>query len=203
LFEDQQIVANSIDLDLVMETFDKQLKIYIAEMARQRVFVHAGAAEWKGRGILIPGRSFSGKTTLVAELVRLGATYYSDEYAVLDRSGRVHPYPAPLAVRQPGSYKQKNYLAEEIGGSVGVKPIRVGMIVLTHYKPGATWRSRQISHGQAMLELLNNTIPARRDPKTVFATLQKVVAQTVTLRGPRGEAQETARFILNQLSSTQ
>jgi hypothetical protein len=31
----------------------------------------------------------------VAELVRAGATYYSDEFAVLDSRGRVHPFPRP------------------------------------------------------------------------------------------------------------
>jgi hypothetical protein len=34
--------------------------------------------------------SYSGKTTLVSELIRAGATYYSDEYAVIDERGRVH-----------------------------------------------------------------------------------------------------------------
>ena len=40
----------------------------------------------RGRAIVIPGRTFSGKSTLVAELVRAGATYYSDEYAVEDET---------------------------------------------------------------------------------------------------------------------
>jgi hypothetical protein len=43
LYEDRQIRANSEDLYWVLDTFDRQLKIYLAEMARGRVFVHAGA----------------------------------------------------------------------------------------------------------------------------------------------------------------
>jgi hypothetical protein len=40
---------------------------------------------WLGPlAILIAGRSFSGNTTLAAELVRAGATYYSDEFKVVD-----------------------------------------------------------------------------------------------------------------------
>jgi uridine kinase len=42
-------------------------------------------------GIAIPGRSFSGKTSLVTALVRAGAVYYSDEFAVIDRDGLVRP----------------------------------------------------------------------------------------------------------------
>jgi hypothetical protein len=42
--------------------------------------------------MVLPGKSFAGKTTLVAALVRAGAEYWSDEYAVLDANGDVHPY---------------------------------------------------------------------------------------------------------------
>ena len=57
--------------------------------------MHAGAVAWRDRGIVIPGRSHSGKTTLVRALVE-AARYYSDEFAVLDPQGRLHPYPLPL-----------------------------------------------------------------------------------------------------------
>ncbi|MEK6303096.1 MAG: hypothetical protein AABO41_20480 [Acidobacteriota bacterium] len=203
LFEDQQIVANSTDLDLILEAFDKQLKIYVAEMAQRRVFVHAGAVEWQGKGIVIPGRSFSGKTSLVAELVRAGATYYSDEYAVLDKHGRVHPYPTPLAVRQPDSNKQSNISAQELGGSVGVTPLPVSLIVVSRYAPGKEWHPRLMSPGQAMLELLNNTIPARRKPEAVITALQKAVGDAVSLKGVRGEARQTAELIFDHLVRSQ
>jgi len=68
---------------------------YIALWARRRVFVHAGVVAWQGRAVLIPGRTLSGKSWLVRALVRAGAEYYSDEFAVLDARGRVHPYPLP------------------------------------------------------------------------------------------------------------
>lgn len=203
LLEDQQIVANSTDLDLILEAFDKQLKIYVAEMAQRRVFVHAGAVEWQGKGIVVPGRSFSGKTSLVAELVRSGATYYSDEYAVLDRHGRVHPYPAPLAVRNSDSHKQSNISAQALGGSVGVKPMPVSLIVVSRYETGKEWHPRKLTAGQAMLELLNNTIPARRKPEAVITTLEKAVGDAVTLKGVRGEARQTAKLIFDHLVRSQ
>ena len=71
----------------------------MAEFARRRVFLHAGAVAWNGLGIVIPGGTMSGKTSLVRELLQAGALYYSDEYAVLDDLGRLHPYPQPLGVR--------------------------------------------------------------------------------------------------------
>jgi ABC-type ATPase with predicted acetyltransferase domain len=196
LFEEQERVAKSRSLKSVLETFEARLKIYVAEMARRRVFIHAGAVGWQGRAIIIPGRSYSGKTSLVAELVRAGATYYSDEYAVLDLQGRLHPYPQPLAMRKPGSFGQKKCLVEEIGGHVGIRPLPVGLVVVSQYKPGVRWRPATLSAGQAVLELLAHTVPARRKPEMVIPALQRAVWEATLLKGARGEAEETARLML-------
>jgi hypothetical protein len=43
----------------------------------------------------------SGKTILVRTLLAQGAGYMSDEYAVINPTGRVHPYARPLSVWKP------------------------------------------------------------------------------------------------------
>ena len=170
--------------------------MYVAEMARRRVFVHAGAVGWNGKAIIIPGRSYSGKTTLVRELVRAGATYYSDEYAVLDMQGRLHPYPQPLAIRKAGSYGQQKHPVETLGGVVGSKPLSVGLVIVSKYRENARWRPIQLTAGQGVLELLNNTVPARRKPEVVLPVLQKAVVAATILKGDRSEAAEIVNRIL-------
>jgi len=160
------------------------------------VFIHAAAVAWHGKAIIVPGRTMSGKTSLAAEMVRAGATYYSDEYAVLDRHGRVHPYPSPLAIRTEGSNKQERRPVDQIGGEAGKRPLTVGLVVVTRYRAGASWRPVNLSPGPAALELLANTIPARRRPEVVIPTLQRVVVDATCLKGVRGEARKTARCIL-------
>ena len=93
----------------MLDAFESHLQLTVAEHARRRVFVHAGVVGWKDRAILIPGLSHSGKTTLVERLIRAGATYYSDEYAVLDERGRVHPYPRPLGMRSAESTNPREF----------------------------------------------------------------------------------------------
>ena len=199
LYSDLIRVARTTDLDQVFERFESDLRLYVAEVAHHRLFVHAGVVGWRGRAIVIPGRSFSGKTTLVAELVRAGASYYSDEYAVFDSRGRVHPYPKPLSLRENGSFQQKDYPAEAFGGRTGTKPLSVGLVVMSEYKSGAKWRPRQLSAGQGVLALLANTVAARRQPKTAFAILQQVTAKAPVLKGIRGEAKEIVGSILQRL----
>jgi hypothetical protein len=88
------------------------------------------------------------------------------------------------------------YRVEEIGGVAGARPLPVGLVLITRYVSGSRSRPRPISAGRAVLELLANTLPARRRPERVLDTLTQVVSQAVVLRGPRGEAEETARQIL-------
>jgi len=199
LYADHTRVARTLDSEELFERFESDLQLFVAEAARGRVFVHAGVVGWKGRAVVVPGRSLSGKTTLVAELVRAGAEYYSDEFAVLDTKGRVHPYPKPLAVRGEG-FRQHKVRVEELGGSAASKSLPVGLVVVSEFREGTRFRPRKLTPGQGSLALLANTIPARRRPSEVLETLERVVSNAPVLRGARGEAAEAARLILEKVS---
>src|SRR5574341_810834 len=74
-------LARTMALDEALESLEADLHLTVAGAARGRLFVHAGGVGWGGRAIVVAGRTRSGKSTMVAALVRAGATYYSDEYA--------------------------------------------------------------------------------------------------------------------------
>lgn len=199
LHVDAEEVRRTSDLVDIKRTIEIMAKLYVAEMARRHVFVHAGTVGWQGRAILVPGATHSGKTTLVAELVRAGATYYSDEYAVLDSRGRVHPYPQPLGLRRPGQMDHDWCPVEELGGRAGVAPIPVGLVVGTTYTEGATWQPRRFSLAETLGMLMVHTRAARRRPERVLDVLQRAVSGAAMLGGPRGEASQTAATILEAL----
>src|SRR6266542_1288072 len=125
-----QRLARSIDPETVLDAFESNLQITVAEWSPLRVFVHAGVVEWKDKAIVIPGLSFT-KTTLVKHLVQAGAKYYSDEYAVLDGQGWVHPYPRPLGLRSQDSARTEKIHVEDLGGATGSRPLPVNLIVST------------------------------------------------------------------------
>lgn len=202
LYSDHVRLARTQDFERMLEAFDSDFRLFVAEFASHHVFVHAGAVGWKGKGIIVPGRSFSGKSTLVAELVRAGATYYSDEYAVIDSQGRLHPYEKPIEVRSPGSIKQAKIILDEIGGRAGIKPLPIGLVLVTKFKDGARWRPRQLTGGRSVLELLSNTVSAQRNPQRAFEALERIVVQADVLVGPRGEAAEVAPAILRRLEKS-
>ena len=49
----------------LLQAFEGQVRFDVARLAARWTFVHAGVVEWKGRAILIPGASYSGKSRLV------------------------------------------------------------------------------------------------------------------------------------------
>ncbi len=191
-------LSRSKDTELVLEALERDLQLYVAEWARRRVFVHAGVVGWRGKAIVIPGRTMSGKTTLVKALVEAGATYYSDEYAVLDERGRVHPYLKPMSVWENGDRSPKEVFPEALGGTSGVKPLPVGLVLATSYREGARWRPRELLPGRAVMALLDHTVSVRRKPERALTTLREVVADALVLKGVRGEAAETAERVLRR-----
>ena len=142
LYEGQERLARQRELAPVLKLLEVKLRRTVAEMAPRRVFVHAGVVAHRGRAIVIPGRTMSGKSTLVAELIKRGATYFSDEYAVLDEHGLVHPFAKPVSLRQAGPfYDAVDYAAEHFGATIGVAAVPVGLVVITRYLAGANWKS--------------------------------------------------------------
>jgi len=190
--------ARSLDLDSVFETLESDLRLCVASGAKRRIFVHAGVVGWNGRAIVLPGRTFSGKSTLVAELLRAGATYHSDEFAALDARGRVHPFPKPLAIREAGNGAGR-YPPEAFGAVSGARPLPVGLIAFASYRRGRSWRPVRLTPGQGLLALVAHTVPVRRRTETSLQALRQVVAQALVLKGPRGEAEETAGALLRRL----
>jgi hypothetical protein len=184
-------------LEVALGMLDAQIRIYVAANARERIFVHAGVVTRGGMALVIPGESFSGKTTLVSALVRLGATYYSDEYAVLDDEGRVHPYPRPLSIRgEDGTAPQER----QVGAALAA-PAALAAVVVTRYRPGAEWQPTRLSPGQGVLALLANTVPAQERPQESLRAVSRAVAGAIVLESDRGEARPAAESILEALAA--
>ena len=187
------------DLELALGMIDTHMCGYIAVHALERIFVHAGVVAHNGHLIMLPGMSFAGKSTLVAALLRAGATYYSDDFAVLDENGRVHPYPKPISLRGK-NLTQTIHTAESLGGTSGAEPRPPSLIVVTNYRPGADWRPRRLSAGEGVLALLSNTVPARERPAESLRALTAAVGGAKVLESERGEADELVPLLLAELA---
>jgi hypothetical protein len=188
VYADHVVVGRSHRLDAVLDNYDTHLRTAMAELSRRKLFVHAGVVAWKNRAILLPGRTLAGKTHLVAELVKAGATYFSDEYAVLDENGFVHPFVKPLSMRPSKTARQAETPVEQIGGVPGRKPVPVGLVVMSQFEEGARWRPKRLTAGRGVLELLDNTFSARQSPERAISILGRVASRATVLKGKRSDA---------------
>lgn len=185
-------------LEYALLMLDEQIHGHVALDAPEFIFLHAGVVADGHRAILIPGGSFSGKSTLVRALVETGAVYYSDEFAVLDSEGLVHAYGNRLSHRDPYG-PPVVYHPEELGGVGGDRPVPVGLVVATRYRPNAKWDPERLSAGAAALALFEHAIPAQERPEQTLRYITNAISGATVLQGERGEANELAEVLLDAL----
>ena len=197
LYEGVSLLQRTLDREALGDALDSALHVALAERAADWVFVHAGVVGWQGRAIVMPGTTLSGKSSLVAALLRAGAVFYSDDRALIDAQGLVHPYPRPLSIRESPSARQIPFTPASFGAETGVEPVPVGLIVFTKYQAGTSWTPCRVSAGQAMLALLEHTSAVRTRPEAALQTLQRTIAGATAYRGPRGDAAQTAKRLMS------
>lgn len=201
-FHNDEKLFEGLSDETFYEAVESRVRVTVAEFAEGKVFLHAGVIGWNDRAILIPGQSWSGKTTLVSEFVKKGALYYSDEYAVLDADGNVEPFPKWLSVRGIiDDYRQVDVPIESIGGTAGTKTIPVGMILIAQFDKNHNeskfFEPEYLTAGQGIMEILPHTLPVRNRPKFVFEVLNKLTTRAIIVKTVRGEAKEFADLLLN------
>lgn len=201
LFSNQEMLTEDESLELILDQLSGHLTIHVAEHAPDYVFVHAGVVAWRDRGLLLPGVSFAGKSTLVAELVHAGATYYSDEFALVDHEGLVHPFPRELRMRRPGQTEQTPMPIKQLHGRSGTASVPIAMVVFTQFEIDGRWAPEPLSPGRAALELLLHALPVQRTPKRVLTTFAAVMRRARAWRTARGEASVAAAALLSALET--
>lgn len=186
------------DRESMRRFIDAMIRAAVAETAPEQMFIHAGAVAWKGKGIILPATSFAGKSTIVAELVRLGAEYYSDDYAIFDRNGMLHPFPRTISMRtDDGRYKAYDLTLEELGGTAADRPIEVGTVLLTKYKKGAPFDLERLPRGKGVLELVPFTFSFIERPEFSLEVLNNLCQNAIILSGQRGSAEIFAKTFLD------
>src|SRR5262245_1593179 len=193
-------VSQGERLEISLIVLEGQARGHVAMNSPDMTFVHAGAVAHNGRAIIFPGPSVSWKTTPAAALVRAGATYYSDEFAVLDGDGFVHPYAKPLSLRPDPPTEEVDYDVEELGGTAGVEPLPLGLAVITNYHPGAEWEPQPMAKGAAALALFSNSVHGREAPAVAMRAVTRAIENAIVLEGERGEADSITQDLLGRLN---
>lgn len=196
LAEDGTRLGDGITTAQLTAFLARRMDYQLGAFARDCAFLHAGVVLHEGRAILLPGPSRAGKSTLTAALVRAGATYVSDDVAVLDREGRVSLLSRPLTLRTDMAG------TAALPGTTGTAVLHegtvpVGAVLALVFRDGASPLDvRPLSAGEAVLHLVAHAMNGRHQPEAVLASCGAAVLPAWCAQGERGEADAAARQIL-------
>ena len=182
----------------VLSAFESDLALAIATDDRhEMVFVHAGVVAWQHGAVVIPGQSRCGKSTLVMALVSAGGHYFSDEFAVFDSDGLVHPYQRVPSLRGADRWAQGTKTREDALMLERVaEPVVVQGVLLSSYASQARFSPQSMSSGRGVLKLLEHAVSAQLDPQRVLRSLVRAVEGVKVWEGERGEAAEVVEWML-------
>jgi hypothetical protein len=162
--------------------------------AREVLALHAGAVAWRGAGVVLPGTTGSGKTTLVTGLIKAGFSYLSDEAALIEpQTGWLHPFPKSLTLR-PESLRLLPELTEKLAPELAWTtrlryhlsadavradalggPCIVRYVITPTYTPGSQVRLVPVSRAQTLVDLSRNAFNLHLFGRVGVAVLADVV----------------------------
>ena len=193
-FDGQPIIRTPFET-LALAFLLWHLNVAVVATSDRYLLVHAAAAAYDGSAILLPAPKESGKSTLVAQLVRRGCGYLTDEATAIDPvTLAVDPYPKPLSV-EPGSWDvladlrpdlddrflpfirdQWHVAAESIRPDAIAESCPPRLIVSPHFEAGASTSLEEISRAQAVLVLAENAFNFESHKVKGLHTLAEVVS---------------------------
>lgn len=150
--------------------------------------VHAAAFAVENRGILFPGNSGSGKSSLAAWLTWKGYDYLTDELVLLSRNGHMHSFTRPISLKssafealsQHASFCGEDILSGEKGVMIphrclnpdwnGASPV-LDTIIYPEFIEGHSPTLTRLSSAQSCLKLMGCHVNARNIPDHGFADL--------------------------------
>lgn len=189
--------ARGEDEGVFFKYFDSIVRASVGEEARDFVFLHAGVVGWKGKAIVLPGDSYKGKSTLVAELVRAGAEYYSDDFALFNSEGLLYPFHRRLAMRRRDNFDPYHLTVEELAGKYGHEPIPAGLVLFTEYVKGSRFRPVRMTAGEGVLQLVSYALSMRQRSEFAFRVLNNIASRAIIISSRRGTAENFAKTLLN------
>lgn len=194
-----RLAATSLEQDAAVHAVQSDAKFWIAATAIDVTFVHAGVVGLGDGAILVPGASRAGKTSLVMALLERGASYFSDDFAIIDDDGRVWPFPLPLNVRSGAS--RSSVPAPSMSAHVADAAAPVAGVLTTTYRADSIFRPIATSRGMAALRLAQNAPAIQLQPARTLVRIRAAVAGTRAFEGDRGDAGTVANWLLETYRS--
>ena len=191
--------GQGLELELALTMLDSQLRLYVGvEGPRHGLHPRRGRRA-RGQDDRHARASFAGKTTLVAALVDAGATYYSDEFAVIDERGPRPPLREAALACAATAAKQTDHSAREPRLDAGL-----GAAAARHDRGHQLPAGRRMAAAAALVRRGSDGAARKRGPGAGAARSGDAgdlprADDAIVIESERGEADELAPLLLAEL----
>ena len=178
MYRDGSLVGQTHHQWQLFRYLECQLDHMLADHVTSHLLLHSGSVAKGGAGIVIPGESGSGKSSLTLALLESGYEYFSDEIAVVDsQSGELRSFPKPVSIKNrsnfPNLFRPENlwfgpesdvedsvwYVhPEDLGAVVADQPAPIRYIIFPTRCAPSDAALRPLTAGQALTQLVANSI---------------------------------------------
>lgn len=183
--------------DLIYHLSDR-IVFHIADKSNSVHCLHAAAAAYNGKALVLPASSGSGKSTFIAWLVANGFKYLTDELILLD-GNQLQGIARPIQIKAHGVDTVKSLLEQPelliegkmtnavspsaLGGETATDAdYRIGMIVYLEYDSDAGFEFEQLSSSDAGMNLMANHVNARNLEGHGFREMMEMIRNTPCYR---------------------
>ena len=173
---------------------------------KDHLLLHASAAAWRGKTLIFPAPMESGKSTLVAGLVRAGFGYVTDEAVAIEPSTlTVTAFPRAISI-DPGSWGVLSDLRPNLSAELeryqgdqwqvepdSIRPGSVvrrsepGFVITPRYRKGAETRLWAMSRSEAVRLMGSNAFNFQAFDRRGLRVLAEVARQSACYRLDIGE----------------
>ena len=191
----------------------------IRRSGRHYLLLHASGAVRGGRAIAFPASMESGKTTLVAGLLRCGLEYLTDEAVAIDPDTLIaHPFPKALSI-DPGSWAvladlrptldeeaqrfvraQWHVPVEDIRPGITADPAPIEHFVFPRYDPMGRTELTPMRRSEAFLAAAENAFNLRMHGRHGFHALAEAVRRAECHRLTVNDLDHACELVVDLLS---
>ena len=181
LWQDDTLLARDEPVGTMAYTLMSQACFTLAYECRDGLLLHSAAVQLEGRGIILPGKTGAGKSTLTAWLLSRGGRYLTDELVFVAADGDVFSgFARPLTIKPKARHLLPGLLSEQanptgilhgehvdmiLPESFGADPhggdSPRDLIVFPTYQAGHELELRRLSRASAAYELMRCLANAR------------------------------------------
>ncbi|MBI3151715.1 MAG: hypothetical protein HYZ21_06255 [Chloroflexi bacterium] len=188
--------------------------------SRTSLVFHAAALAHAGGGLILCGRSGSGKSSLAAWLAASGMQYLTDEVISCPLNGNTFSgFPRSMVLKRGSAFIWRRWVEDANDdpqkfrdGSVWARPEMFNsatverealprLLIFPRYEKGEELQVEKISAADALFQLMQNLVNARNFPDHGMSTAARIVQQAPAFRMTYSDIETATQWIKETMTT--